>query len=175
MKINRSKEKSEPKPEKLVPESQPDQLKPANDQIGDDLANSRPIPKRGRPKKESLPMIIGEKTEEKPSYPPPTPETDMMAQAAMSTLCSVMALWVGEHAQFDPKRDANLVAAWSRYFSFKQYTDFPPLYVALAMTAVYAGAVLGDPRTRETFEARKRAKSSAARIKLDPNSVAKNN
>ncbi len=156
-------EKTDPK--KIVPGDQPppEQLIPANEQIGQDILNGQEKRRPGRPAKDSAQRII-EEPEKKPpvKYPDPTPETNMMAETMVKTLCGAMAMALGDHCAFDPSRDSMMVDAWSRYFSFKGLADFPPIYMAIGATAIYATRVLSDPKTKENLAARRKAKIEAA-------------
>ncbi len=170
--IPKPEKKVEPKPEskpienppslepvKAGTEPVPKPLIAANEQIGQDLVNNRPKARPGRPSKDSAQVVIADPVKKEPiKYPDPTPETNAMAQVLVETLCGSMALALGDHCAYDKERDQLMVTAWSKYFAFKGFTDFPPSYMALGATAIYIARVATDPKTRKHIEDRKKAK-----------------
>jgi hypothetical protein len=151
----KSTSENSPIPVEAGNEPMPEQLKPANEMIGQEMLDSREK-KRGRPRKDSAQKIFTE-PEQKPAvkYPDPTPETNIMAETMVKTLCGLTAMALGDHCAYDPSRDSMMVDAWSRYFSFKGFADFPPIYVALGATAIYATRVITDPKTKENLGRRR--------------------
>ena len=163
-------EKTEEK--KVIPgdEPKPDQLIPSNEQIGQDILNSQEKRRRGRPAKDSAQRIIEEPEKKEPvKYPDPTPQSNIMAETMVKTLCGSLAVALGDHCAFDPSRDQMMVDSWSRYFAFKGFSDFPPVYMAIGATVIYATRVITDPKTKETLAARRKAKMEAQRVQAQNN------
>lgn len=161
-------------PVKAGTEPVPKPLIAANEQIGQDLVNDRPKLRPGRPSKASAQVVIADPVEKKPiKYPDRTPGTDAMAEIVVKNLTGGLSMLLGEHCLYDPKRDEGLVDAWSKYFAYKGYTNFPPSYALFGSMAAFLVGVAMDPRTQKRIRDLKNRKNE--KIVAAQEEIARNN